>query len=100
MVLYMKQTHFNSDVAVCMQCEDMHRSTSGMTSPSYVAFNAQAPTNQVSGSGFTIGNEAEQQSRATRIVIFNVPGKRFARNGTPLLCSLQKTRPGSNLLFV
>ena len=38
MVLYMKQTHFNSDVAVCIQCEDMHRSTSGMTSSSYVAF--------------------------------------------------------------
>ena len=38
MVLYMKQTYFNSDVAVCIQCEDMHRSTSGRTSSSYVAF--------------------------------------------------------------
>jgi len=38
MVLYIKQTQFNSDVAVCIQCEDMHRSRSRTTSASYVAF--------------------------------------------------------------
>jgi hypothetical protein len=38
MVLYIKQTQFNSDVAVCIRCEDMHRSRSTTTSASYVAF--------------------------------------------------------------
>jgi len=45
------------------------------------AVNASAPTNQTTGSGFTIGNQNEQLSGATRIVRFNVPGRKFARNG-------------------
>jgi len=46
-----------------------------------MAVNGQAPGNQITVSGFTVGTTVEQQSRATRIVRFNVPGKRFARNG-------------------
>lgn len=37
MVLYMKQTQFNSDGAVCIQCEDMHLRSSTIQA-SYLAF--------------------------------------------------------------
>jgi len=38
-------------------------------------------TSQVTGSGFTVGTADTQQSRATKMFSFSIPGKKFMRNG-------------------
>jgi len=51
-----------------------------MTAPN-MRIQSAGPTNQITGSGFTQGTVNTQQSRATCIVKFLVPGKKFTRIG-------------------